>query len=97
MVRTARAAADVGDHQGWGRKLSQHDLRGALELEHAARLGEAITLLAPGVVLVQGRVDGAVHESLIPLTAQYLPPCQSACRPPATTRQDAGGLAGFDP
>jgi hypothetical protein len=46
MVRTARAAADVGDHQGWGRKLSQHDLRGALELEHAARLGEAITLLA---------------------------------------------------
>jgi hypothetical protein len=57
-----RAAADIGDHRGWGRELAQHDLLGALELQDAARLGEAITLLAPGVVLVQGRVDGAVHE-----------------------------------
>ncbi len=57
-----RPAADVGDHRGRGWQVAQQDFFGALELQDAPRLGEAVALLAKGVVLLQGRVDRTVHQ-----------------------------------
>jgi hypothetical protein len=82
----SRATADIGDHRGRRRQVPQHDLFGALELDHAARLGEAVPLATQRVVGVQGGVVRVVHDQ--PRCHSVLGSVPTAC--PAKPRSGLG-------